>query len=95
MITFSTNGKKECTIVECNVDFGTQEPSNSCIFSFHWSTSDPHYAYLLAKHFQDKFQTAVKEAHRKAYEMGYKDGRGKQKKKTWFANYLGGNHPAY
>ena len=95
MISFSTNGKKECTDVLCNVSFGTHEPSDKSMFSFTWRTNDPHYAYLLAKHFQQKFQSLVKEAHKKAYEIGYKDGKGKQRKKTNFDGFLGDKNPAY
>ena len=95
MIKFSTNGKKECTVVYCKVDFGTTKPSDKVEFNFRWETNDPHYAYLLANHFQKKLQEEIRKAHRKAYEIGYKDGKNKQRKKNSFDGYFGGDYPAY
>ena len=95
MINFSTNGKKNCTTVECRVNFGTTTPSDLCLFVFKWEATDPHYAYLLANHFQKRLQDKIEKAHRRAYEIGYKDGKGKQKRKTSFDSYLGDGNPAY
>lgn len=95
MITFKTNGKKECTEVRCEVDFGTKVPSERCLFRFTWETNDPHYAYLLAIHLEEKFTHLVRKAHRIAYEIGYKDGKNKQRKKTDFSGYLNNDSPAY
>lgn len=95
MINFSTNGSKECTDVYCKVDFGTTAPSNRTVFQFHCATSDPYYAYLLANHFQKRLQDEIEKAHRRAYDIGFKDGKNKQRKKTNFDNYLGDDNPVY
>jgi hypothetical protein len=50
---------------------------------------NPHYAHLLWRHFADKVLDKTVETIRKEeYDRGYKDGRAKRAKKSWFSCWL-------
>jgi len=89
MLRFETNGKKDCTDVFVSVDFGTNLPSDNSQFYFRWHANDPHFAYLLARHFQKRLEDAIKHAHCRAYTQGYADGRQHKAQKTYFDKELG------
>lgn len=89
MIEIKTNEKQECNDVFVWVDFGTQEPSDKSLFPFKYTCNDPHFAYLLAAHFQKRLEEAIKQAHRDAYDQGYNDGRGHKKRKKNFLSCFG------
>ena len=79
---FGTNGEPDCTEVQMTVelDLPIENPS----FLWTWAAGSNDRAYLLAREMRNQFQAAVERAHRLAYEQGYKDGRGKKRKKTKF-----------
>lgn len=91
MIKFQTNNEKNCKEVFASVDFGSQKPSDECMFQFRFVCNDSHYAYLLARHFQEQLE----QAHRDAYNQGFRDGRQHKRKKTNFVSFFGDNEPAW
>jgi hypothetical protein len=57
-------------------------------YGFYFSCGDVHYAQLLRDHFIDKLKNMVREIRQEEYLKGYKHGRWKQAKKTWFSCWL-------
>ena len=47
-------------------------------------------ATVLLRHLKERFDAAVRGAKQYAYNAGYRDGRAKQGKQTWFSSCLGG-----
>ena len=80
---FGTNGEKNCTEVQMVVELSL--PIDNASFIWKWEAGSSDRAYLLAREMGEQFEAAVERAHRLAYEQGYKDGRGKKRKKTAFA----------
>ena len=86
---------KDDNTVKATVEFGTTVPSYQSDFVFKWMTNDPHYAYLLAQHFQKRLDDAVRSSHRKAYLLGYKDGRGHNPLRSHFSPCIDPIHTAW
>lgn len=55
-------------------------------YTYHllWNCTDDVYAELLQRQFQNKMEEKLTAIRKEAYEDGYKDGRGKKAKKSWF-----------
>lgn len=87
-IDFTKNGQRDCTVVHIKIDLDL--PIEQCILDFTWECSTQYAAELLKRHLSAKYLSCIKNAHKKAYLQGYKDGRGKQKKKTYFSDSFGG-----
>jgi len=87
MVKFQTNGEKGCTTVFASVDTNLSAVKERYVH-FSMETNNELYAALLVKHLKEEQSRLIKKAHRDAYEQGYKDGRGKKAKKTWFAYYF-------
>ena len=87
MITFQTNGQKGCTTVFAMIDPNIPNLKES-LLRFRWEASDEMFASLLVTRLHEEQERLIKKAHKDAYELGYKDGRGRKKKKTWFAGWF-------
>jgi hypothetical protein len=53
-------------------------------YTFSVNCGDEYYASLLSDHFRRKLSNRIETIRKEEYERGYKDGRGKQGKKSWF-----------
>jgi len=73
------------------LDLPIKNPS----FLWSWAAGSEDRAYLLAREMRGQFQAAVERAHRLAYKQGYKDGRGKKRKKTKFSWLFRDRHVAW
>jgi len=91
-ITFSTNGQKDCR--EVKVKVFTELPIEESLIPFSFNAGDQYSAYLLAKYLQDQLEKAIENAHQLAYEQGWKDGKSKKRKKTYFRNSFTKGDPA-
>jgi flagellar biosynthesis/type III secretory pathway protein FliH len=58
------------------------------VLLFEWECEHQYAAELLRIHLEEKYHNLIQAAYRKAYEQGYKDGRGRKRKKTWFSRYF-------
>ena len=54
------------------------------VYPFVWNTSDENNAELLKEHLHKQLYEAIQKARKEAYEKGYKDGRGKRTRESWF-----------
>lgn len=43
---------------------------------------------VLVESLSEKLQNEIENMRRNEYEAGYKDGKGKQRRRLWFATYL-------
>ena len=87
MITFARNGNKDCTKVFAKIDTGL--PTSAHVFPFEWDCVDAEYAALLEAHLQKRLRDTIEQAHRLAYDRGWKDAKSrKAKKATHFAAYF-------
>ena len=83
-ISFSRNGDRKCTQVVAKIATDLNvEKSTLC---FEWECGTQYAAELLRIHLEKKYHDLIEAAHRTAYEQGYKDGRGRKRKKTWFSH---------
>lgn len=57
-------------------------------FYFHHECGNAFYAELLRGHFSQKLQNIVEAIRAEEYNRGYKDGRGKKAKQTYFFSRL-------
>ncbi len=57
-------------------------------FSFSFDCKDDVYAALLAEKLRKQLYDSISRAKANAYDRGYSDGRGKQKKETYFSGGL-------
>lgn len=82
-INFTRNGDKECTQVVARIE--TDLDVKKSVLEFTWECGTQYAAELLRVHLGEKYHALITAAHRNAYEQGYKDGRGRKRKKTWFS----------
>jgi hypothetical protein len=80
MITFNRDDKKVCLKVS--------DGPLGAVYHFNWDCDDTYYAELLANHFDSKLDKLVQRIREEEYQRGYKEGRGKKAKKTWFSPLL-------
>jgi len=82
-INFTRNGDKKCTQVIAAI--ATDLDIEKSILCFDWECGTQYAAELLRIYLDKKYHDSIKAAHKKAYEEGYKDGRGRKRKKLWFS----------
>jgi len=93
---FDIEFTRECqqsTEVEAKINMAL--PVQLPILGFTWETGHQYSAALLQEHLNKQLRLAIENAHRLAYEQGYKDGRGKQRKKRRFTGDFHDNKPAW
>lgn len=81
-IKFNRNSQKDCTQVTAEIDTGL--PVELHIITLRTERSNQISSELLLRHLRNEYHNLIEDAHRKAYEQGFKDGRQRKKKKTWF-----------
>jgi hypothetical protein len=57
-------------------------------YNLFFECNDNCHAYLLTKHFEKKLRDQIETIRKQEYDNGYKDGRAKRGKKTWFSSLL-------
>jgi hypothetical protein len=57
-------------------------------YHFNFDCGDKHYASLLKNHFDKALRARIENIRQEEYEKGYKDGRAKRAKKSWFSTLL-------
>lgn len=57
-------------------------------YHFLFDCGDKYYASLLRQHLYNRLSTRIEEIRKEEYERGYKDGRSKRAKKSWFSTLL-------
>lgn len=71
--------------MQFDTELGTRTP----IFPFTFSLGEDHEgAELLLRHIRDLYYNRVEQARQMAYRQGYKDGRGKKRKRDCFSTTL-------
>lgn len=65
------------------VELETSYPLSNTYY-FHHDTGEEDFAKLLQVHFLDKLNDTVVAIRKEEYERGYKDGRSKKTKTSWF-----------
>lgn len=58
------------------------------IYHFTYDCGNRWYAQLLTDHFNKKLSTLIEGIRTDEYNAGYKDGRAKRAKRTWFDCFL-------
>ena len=86
LIEFGRDGKR--LVVHADTNLPGDDGKGNCFFIFRWQCEDPAYAELLRRYFDDRLRDCVEDIRQEAYEQGRKDGRGKRKKATMFAESL-------
>lgn len=81
-ISFSRNGDEKCTQVITKI--ATDLNVEKSLLYFTFECGHQYAAELLRLHLEKTYHDSIQTAHRAAYEQGYKDGRGKKRKKTLF-----------
>jgi hypothetical protein len=76
--------KREGTKVIIPLEYG---PLNS-IYPFSFDCGNEYYAELLKQHYYKKLTSLIEEVRQEEYNRGYKDGRAKRGKNTWFFSWL-------
>lgn len=56
-------------------------------YIFTWNCNDDVYAELLRRQISGKMEEHLRKIREEAYLDGYRDGRGKKAKKTWFKSW--------
>jgi len=79
MIQVTRSGKEAELKVTLSIPF-----YDCRVFSFNFNCASEVYAGLLADKIQQKLYEHQREVRRLAYEEGYKDGKGKRGKQTYF-----------
>ena len=57
-------------------------------FPFSFQCGDAYYAELLRQHFDKKLSDRIEQVRKEEYDKGYKDGRAKRGKISWFYSWL-------
>jgi len=81
-IKFTRNGQKDCTKINAEIDMDL--PVEKRIFVFSVDCDYQYASELLCRHLENEYHNLIENAHREAYEQGFKDGKQHKKKKTWF-----------
>ncbi len=81
-IDFTRNGDKSCTQVIANIE--TDLDVELSILTFTWECGEQYAAELLRLYLEREYHDLIEAAHRKSYEEGYRDGKGRKRKKTYF-----------
>lgn len=81
-IKFTRSGQEDCTQVNCDIDTGLPVEKHIIILSIE--RGNQISAILLCKHLEEGYHNLIENAHKVAYEQGFKDGKQHKKKKTWF-----------
>lgn len=55
---------------------------------FSWEQTHPYQAALLQKYIDERLRDWMRCIRRESYEAGYRDGKGKKRKETWFSSLL-------
>jgi hypothetical protein len=93
MIRIQRNGQKNCQTVFVGIEPGL--PTETRLLWFALNCGNADYAALLEAHLRKELQRTIKQAHRLAYERGWKDAKSKKAKKaTWFPFYFTDSAPA-
>ena len=79
MINFSRHNDK----VKACVQYKSGDIDTNLFF--YWDCKDAVTAEALSKQLQQFQWDSVEKALRESYEVGYKDGRGKKVKRSWFS----------
>lgn len=79
MIQVTRNGTKTQIQVESGY------PLQSGYYYFNYDCGNEEFARLLADHFERKLIDRIDAIRKEEYNRGYKDGRAKRAKATWFA----------
>lgn len=90
-IVFLTECKQA---TEITVEIDTGLPVERSVWVAKLNLGTQAAAYLMKKHLSNSFQGSIERAHRLAYQQGYKDGRGKKRKKTYFRTSFTKDNPA-
>lgn len=93
-INFTRNGQEDCTQVSVRIN--TNLPITEHTIVAHSERSNQISAELLLRHLENEYHNLIENAHRVAYEQGFKDGRQHKKKKSWFhRKFVEDNTPAH
>lgn len=93
-IKFSKNKQENATKVNCEINTGL--PVQTRIVILSTERGNQISAELLYRHLEDEYHNLIENAHRTAYEQGFKDGRQHRKKKDWFhRKFIEDNAPAH
>lgn len=57
-------------------------------FPFTWECGNVYYAALLTRHFSNNLNQMIQSVREEEYNKGYKDGRAKRAKRSWFSPLL-------
>lgn len=80
MIQFFRDGTKVKAVIEIT---GLQKLEERYPH-FSFETNSTLYAELMKQTLEDNFSDDLEQIRKDAYDSGYKDGRGKKTKKSWF-----------
>lgn len=84
------NFYQEGKAVRCDVIVGMPNGENHR-FVWMFVVDSEAYASLLAQHLCGELSEAMRSCKEAAYELGYKDGRGRRKKRDHFCGDLDNN----
>lgn len=87
MITVERDNEKVMIYITTDLPFDCEHTHDTRL-GFSLDQGEPHKAELLKRYMDKTIRDAIETAHRKAYERGYKDGKGKQRKEKWFPSWL-------
>ena len=87
-----TNGEEDCTRVALHVK--TDLPCEQSVIIFSFECDRQYAAQLLVDHIAREIRNSLEIIRQKAYTDGWKDAKGKQKKKrefgtNWNPDYIG------
>lgn len=82
MIHFLKSGKQ----VKAQIKYKSGEVDTNLLW--YWECGSEVLAESLSKQLEDMMRRTVQKAREEEYEEGYKAGRGKKEKKTWFKQTL-------
>lgn len=88
-----TRKNKQAAVVNVIIDTGLD--CDRPVLTLYWDCRQQYIAVLLQKYLTKQLKESIKNAHRLAYEQGYKDGRGKKKRKTFFSGIFTNNAVVY
>lgn len=93
-INFTRNGQEDCTQVHIRIALNL--PIEKSILVPSCECNSQYAAALLCKHLENEYHNLIENAHKKAYEQGFKDGKQHKKKKKWFhRNFVEDYTPAH
>lgn len=75
--------KRDRKEVRLDIEIDVPHYDNRILY-FRWDAGNEMFAGLLAAEMDTQIRDRIQEIRRLEYERGFKEGRGKQKKKSWF-----------